>query len=274
MAAQSAERFPASLILVGAGKMGGAMLEGWLNLGLDPRCVNIIDPAADARMIAFCRDKGIAFGAPATAPEALVLAIKPQMLETAVPDVLPLIGETTLILSILAGKTLADLETRFGEKKSIARAMPNLPASIGYGVTGVIANKAATQAQRDMVDALLAAVGSVEWLSDESLIDALTAISGCGPAYVFYLVECLAEAGMEAGLPADLAARLARATVEGSGQLLAHNPAPPDELRRNVTSPNGVTAVALEVLMAEDGLLPLLKRTILAAKRRAAELAG
>jgi len=271
---QGADRFPASLLLVGAGKMGGAMLEGWLNLGLDPRRINIIDPAADARMRALCQEKGIVFAASATQPDALVLAIKPQMLEAVVPEVLPLIAETTLILSILAGKTLTNLEARFGEKKAIVRAMPNLPASIGYGVTGAISNKAVTQAQHDMVEALLAAVGRVEWLRDENLIDALTAISGCGPAYVFYLVECLTEAGIEAGLPADLSARLARATLEGSGQLLAHNPAPPDELRRNVTSPNGVTAAALDILMAGDGLLPLLKKTILAAKRRSAELAG
>jgi pyrroline-5-carboxylate reductase len=131
-----------------------------------------------------------------------------------------------------------------------------------------------TKAQHQIADALLAAAGSVEWLEDESWVDALTAISGCGPAYVFYLVECLTEAGIEAGLPADLSARLARATLEGSGQLLAHNPAPPDELRRNVTSPNGVTAAALDVLMSGDGLLPLMIRTILTAKRRAAELAG
>jgi len=274
MPEQSAGPFPASLLLVGAGKMGGALLEGWLNLGLDPHRINIIDPAADARMMTLCQEKGIALAAPAAPPDVLVLAIKPQMLETVVPELLLLIDETTLILSILAGKTLANLEARFGEKKAIARAMPNLPASIGYGVTGVVANKAVTRAQHDMVDALLAAAGGVEWLGDENLIDALTAISGCGPAYVFYLTECLTEAGIEAGLPADLSARLARATVEGSGQLLAHNPAPPDELRRNVTSPNGVTAVALDVLMAGDGLLPLLKRTILAAKRRSGELAG
>jgi pyrroline-5-carboxylate reductase len=271
---QGAEHFPASLLLVGAGKMGGAMLEGWLGLGLDPQRINIIDPAADARMTALSQEKGIAFGAPAGPPDALVLAIKPQMLEAAASEVLPLIGETTLILSILAGKTLANLEARFGEKKAIVRAMPNLPAAIGYGVTGAIANKTVTEAQHQIADALLAAVGSVEWLQDEKWVDALTAISGCGPAYVFYLVECLTEAGMEAGLPADLSARLARATIEGSGQLLAHNPASPDELRCNVTSPNGVTAAALDVLMAENGLLPLLKRTILAAKRRAAELAG
>jgi pyrroline-5-carboxylate reductase len=274
MPEQSAGAFPASLLLVGAGKMGGALLEGWLNLGLDPHHVNIIDPAADARMIALCQEKGIAFGAPAATPEALVLAIKPQMLEAAASEVLPLAGKATLILSILAGKTLANLEARFGHGKAIVRAMPNLPASIGYGVTGCIANKAVSQTQQRMADALLAAVGSVEWLPDENLIDALTAISGCGPAYVFYLTECLTEAGIETGLPADLSARLARATVEGSGQLLANNPAPPDELRRNVTSPNGVTAAALDVLMSSDGLLPLLKRTALAAKRRAGELAG
>jgi pyrroline-5-carboxylate reductase len=274
MAGFGAEQFPASLLLIGAGKMGGAMLEGWLSLGLDPHDVTIVDPGADARMLAFCQDKGIAFGTPAAPPQALVLAIKPQMLETALADITPHVGETTLILSILAGKTLADLEARFGPKTAIVRAMPNLPASIGHGVTGAIANKAVSETQHQTADALLSAVGSVEWLSDETLIDALTAISGCGPAYVFYLVECLAEAGRAAGLPVDLAARLARVTVEGSGQLLTRSPASPDELRRNVTSPGGVTAEALAVLMADDGLLPLIKNTVLAAKRRAGELAG
>jgi pyrroline-5-carboxylate reductase len=274
MAGQGAEHFPASLLLIGAGKMGGAMLEGWLKLGLDPHRVNIIEPATDARMIALCQDKGITLGAPAAPSQTLVLAIKPQMLEPALPGILPFVSQTTLVISILAGKTLADLETRFGGDKAIVRAMPNLPASIGYGMTGAVANKAVAPAQRQMADALLSAVGAVEWLTDEGLIDALTAISGCGPAYVFYLAECLAEAGVEAGLPPDLAARLARATIEGAGQLLAQSPLPPDELRRNVTSPGGVTAVALDVLMAENSFLSLLKKAVLAAKRRSAELAG
>jgi len=274
MAGSGAEHFPASLLLIGAGKMGGAMLEGWLGLGLDPHHVNIIDPGADERMIAFCRERGVTLGAPATPPAALVLAIKPQMLEPALAEIKPHVGETTLILSILAGKTIADLEARFGQKIAIVRAMPNLPASIGHGVTGAIANPHVSEAQHEAADALLSAVGHVEWLADESLIDALTAISGCGPAYVFYLAECLAEAGAAAGLPAGLAARLARLTVEGSGRLLEQSALSPDELRRNVTSPGGVTAEALAVLMADDGLLPLMKKAVLAAKRRAGELAG
>jgi pyrroline-5-carboxylate reductase len=274
MVDQGAEHFPASLLLIGAGKMGGALLDGWLRLGFDPRHINIIDPEPDARIVALCQERGLGLGAPASPPEALVLAVKPQMLETAMPSLLRVMTQGTLVLSILAGKTLANLEARLGDGKPIVRAMPNLPASVGRGITGAIANKAVTPAQREKADALLAAVGQVEWLNDESLIDALTAISGSGPAYVFYLTECLAEAGVEAGLPPDLAARLARATLEGAGELLVHSDLDPGTLRRNVTSPGGTTAAALEVLMADDGLLPLLKKAVLAAKRRAGELAG
>ncbi len=274
MAEQGAERFPASLLLIGAGKMGGALLDGWLRLGFDPRHINIIDPEPDPRIVALAQEKGLGLGAPATPPEALVLAVKPQMLETAMPSMLRVMTQGTLILSILAGKTLANLEARLGDGRPIVRAMPNLPASVGRGITGAVANAAVTPAQRQKADALLSAVGRVEWLDDESLIDALTAISGSGPAYVFYLAECLAEAGVEAGLPPHLAARLARATLEGAGDLLARSELDPGTLRRNVTSPGGTTAAALEVLMAEDGLLPLLKKAVLAAKRRAGELAG
>jgi len=274
MADQGADHFPASLLLVGAGKMGGALLHGWLRLGLDPHRVNIIDPEPDARIVALCLEKGIGLGAPAAPPEAIVLAVKPQMLETALPSLLRLTSASTLTLSILAGKTLANLEARLGPDKAIVRAMPNLPASVGRGMTGAIANDHVTPAQRQIANALLLAVGRVEWLEDEGLIDAMTAISGSGPAYVFYLAECLAEAGVAAGLPAGLAERLARATLEGAGELLAQSKAEAGELRRNVTSPGGTTAAALEVLMAEEGLLPLLKKAVLAAKRRAGELAG
>ena len=274
MADQGADHFPASLLLIGAGKMGGALLDGWLRLGFDPRHINIIDPEPDPRIIALCQQRGLGLGAPASPPEALVLAVKPQMLETAMPSLLRVMTQGTLILSILAGKTLANLEARLGDGRPIVRAMPNLPASVGRGITGAVANQAVTPAQRQKADALLSAVGSVEWLGDEGLIDALTAISGSGPAYIFYLAECLAEAGVEAGLPRDLAVRLARATVEGAGELLVHSELDPGELRRNVTSPGGTTAAALEILMASDGLLPLLKKAVLAAKRRAGELAG
>lgn len=273
-AAKQAEHFPASLLLIGAGKMGGAMLESWLRLGINPHHLNIIDPDPSAHIIGLCRDRGATLGAPASPPRALVLAIKPQMLEAAIRDILPLVADDTLIVSILAGKTLTNLEARFGAGTAIIRAMPNLPASIGRGMTGAIANRFVTPEQHLMADALLAAVGQVEWLEDEALIDALTAVSGSGPAYVFYLVECLTDAGIAAGLPAALAARLARATVEGAGELLARDPLEPGDLRRNVTSPGGTTAAALDVLMADEGLSPLLKKAVLAAKRRAGELAG
>jgi pyrroline-5-carboxylate reductase len=274
MADPGAEHFPASLLLVGAGKMGGALLEGWLALGFDPHHLNVIDPHPDPRIAALCLDKGVALRPPAMPPQALVLAVKPQMLEEVSPALSRFAPEGVLILSILAGKTLANLEARFGQGRAIVRAMPNLPASIGRGMTGAVANDAVTPDQRRMADALLSAVGRVEWLADESLIDALTAVSGSGPAYVFYLAECLAEAGVEAGLPQDLALRLAKATLVGAAELLAQSALEPAELRRNVTSPGGTTAAALDVLMGEDGLLALLKKAVLAAKRRAGELAG
>ena len=177
-------------------------------------------------------------------------------------------------MSILAGKRIADLAARL-PTQAVVRAMPNTPAAIGRGVTGAYASAATSAAQRALSDALLSAVGGVEWVDDEALIDVVTAVSGSGPAYVFYFAECLAAAGAEAGLPAALAARLARATVEGAGELMRRQPETgPDELRRRVTSPGGTTAAALEVLEAPDGLAALMRRAVAAAKRRAGELSG
>jgi pyrroline-5-carboxylate reductase len=185
------------------------------------------------------------------------------------------VGPQTLVVSILAGKTLADIAARFPRAGAIVRAMPNLPAAVGRGITGVAADKGVTAEQRGATNALLSAIGEVEWLPDESLIDAVTAVSGSGPAYVFYLVECLTRAGTELGLPPESAARLARATIEGAGELLHKSPErSPADLRESVTSRGGTTAAALEVLMAPDGLAPLMVRTAAAAKRRAGELAG
>ena len=273
----AAAAMPASLVLVGAGKMGGAMLQGWLKLGLDPRGVSVLDPHATGEMQALCEAHGVAVNPVAAMPpaEVVVLAIKPQMLDAAAPGLQALLGPQTLLLSILAGKTSGDLAARLPSARAIARAMPNTPASVGRGITGAYANPAVTAAQRARADTLLRAIGRVEWVADEGLIDAVTAVSGSGPAYVFHLTECLAEAGVAAGLPPETAMRLARATVEGAGELMFQAPAmPPGELRRNVTSPAGTTAAALEVLMAPDGLAPLMRRAVAAAKRRAGELAG
>jgi len=270
------DRLPSSLVLVGAGKMGGSMLEGWLKVGVDPAGVTVVDPRPSEDMARLCAGKGIALNpAGVSAPEVLVLAIKPQMLDDAAPALNTYLGPQTLIISILAGKTIGDLKGRLPAASAVVRAMPNLPASIGRGATGAAANAAVSEKQRATADALLSSNGIVEWLPSEDLIDAVTAVSGSGPAYVFHLVECLAEAGAAAGLPPELAERLARATVTGAGELLFRSDLPPATLRQNVTSPGGTTAAALEVLMRDPGgLKGLMREAVAAAKRRAEELAG
>lgn len=268
---------PKSLVLVGAGRMGGAMLRGWLDLGVSAAAVTIIEPYPSSELTALCSASGATLNPtkPPQAPDALVLAVKPQTLDAAAPQIAPLVGPRTLVVSIMAGKTIADICARLPSAKALVRAMPNTPASVGRGVSGVCASAGVTPAQREMADALLGAIGAVEWLAHESLIDAVTALSGSGPAYVFLLAECMALAGEKAGLPRETAQRLARATVEGSGELMFREPeTSPSQLRVNVTSPGGTTAAALEVLMGEDGLAPLMERAIAAAKRRAGELSG
>ncbi|GBU19061.1 MULTISPECIES: pyrroline-5-carboxylate reductase [Methylobacterium] len=266
---------PASLILVGAGKMGGAMLSGWLAGGLDPSRTGVIDPAPSAEIERLCAERGVALNpASPSAPEALVLAIKPQGLEAAAPALAPLAGSGTLVVSVLAGKTVANLQQRLPEAGAVVRAMPNLPASIGRGATGAFAGETVTGRQRAAAEALLSATGLVEWVADEALIDAVTALSGSGPAYVFLLAEAMAQAGIRSGLPPETAERLARATVAGAGALLDAGSEPAETLRRNVTSPGGTTAAALAVLMRENGLPALLDEAMNAARKRAAELAG
>lgn len=271
-------RLPSSLVLVGAGKMGSAMLDGWLALGLSPSRVVAVDPGLNDDAREALAAKGISIAASAQdvrPPEVLVLAIKPQMLDAAADSLSGLIGPQTLVISVLAGKTIADLQSRCPAARAIVRAMPNTPAAVGRGITALVANRDVTPAQRTLADGLLRAVGKVEWLDDEGLIDAVTAVSGSGPAYVFHLVEAMAAAGAAIGLPADLAMRLARATVEGAGELLHQSEFAPATLRQNVTSPGGTTAAALAVLMDEaNGLPPLMAKAIAAAKKRAEELSG
>ncbi|SIQ33455.1 MULTISPECIES: pyrroline-5-carboxylate reductase [unclassified Bosea (in: a-proteobacteria)] len=268
---------PQSLVLIGAGKMGGAMLEGWLRIGIDPKAISLIDPKPSDEMVDLAAEKGMLLNPSAKEikpAEVVVLATKPQMLDTAAPAVQAFIHPKTLLISILAGKTIGDLSARLPGASAIIRAMPNLPASVQRGATAATPGKGVSSAQMALADALLSSIGKVEWLDNEGLIDAVTAVSGSGPAYVFHMVECLAKAGTEAGLPPDVAERLARATVEGAGELLFQSPLPPATLRQNVTSPGGTTAAALEVLMAQDGLGPLMGRAVAAAKRRAGELSG
>jgi len=265
------------LLLLGAGKMGGAMLEGWLKLGLAPASVSVLDPNLPESVSAGWRNRGIAVNPDlASLPKqaAVLLAIKPQMMVQAVASVASQFGPGTMAVSIMAGKTIAGIAAQLPAGTPIVRAMPNTPAAVGRGITAAVANQHVIPSQRTAADALLRATGAVEWVEDEELIDTVTAVSGSGPAYVFYLVEALASAGVASGLPADLAMRLARATVSGSGELLHQASEPASVLRQNVTSPAGTTAAALAVLMAPDGLEPLMQRAVAAAKQRAIELAS
>jgi pyrroline-5-carboxylate reductase len=268
--------FAGSIVLVGAGKMGGALLEGWLALGLDARTVVVMEPQPGDEVRARAAS-GVRLNPPVAAvgeASAIVIAVKPQVAADVVAGLAPLVGAGTVVLSIMAGRTLAFLERVLPAGAALVRAMPNTPAAIGRGITVAVPNARVSPRQRDLVHALLAATGAVEWIADESLMDAVTAVSGSGPAYVFLLAEVLARAGVAAGLPAELADKLARATVAGSGELLHRSPLDPATLRENVTSPGGTTAAALDLLAGRDGLEPLLTKAVAAATKRSRELAG
>jgi pyrroline-5-carboxylate reductase len=263
------------VLLIGCGKMGGALLQGWRNdPGLGP-FVTVEPGDGDAP---FCGLAGVtcvkSFDAiPAGfAPEAIVVATKPQGMEGVLPPYRAL-AKSAVVLSIAAGRKLAFLESHLGDIAAI-RAMPNTPAAIGRGISICVANARASHAQRDLATKLMGAAGEVGWVEDEDLIDAVTAVSGSGPAYVFLLAETLAAAGAKAGLPPELAMRLARATVSGAGELLHRAPESAEQLRKNVTSPKGTTQAALDVLMAPDGLAPLMEKAVRAARDRGRELAG
>jgi len=263
------------LLLVGAGRMGGALLSGWLARGLAPDRIVVADPAPSPESRALIAEHGVVI-APLDAAESpfetIVLAVKPQGMGPVLKGVAPLASDGTLTLSIAAGTTLGTIGAVLGPGRAMVRAMPNTPAAIGRGVSVLCPNPSVVPAQREAAEALLSAVGRVAWIEDEGLMDAVTAVSGSGPAYVFLLAECLAEAGRKAGLPPELAELLARETVAGSGALLGASNEPPATLRENVTSPGGTTAAALELLMGEEGLGPLLARAVEAAARRSREL--
>jgi pyrroline-5-carboxylate reductase len=272
-AANALQNLTAPLVLAGAGKMGGAMLSGWLAQGLDARSLVVIEPHLSDEIAALAT-KGVRLNPSAKdvgAAATLVIAVKPQMFRQAGAALKSFTDSSTLVVSIMAGITIASIEAACGG--AVVRAMPNTPAAIGRGITVAVAANNVSDAQRAVADALLRATGSVEWISDESLMDAVTAVSGSGPAYVFLLAEELARAGVEAGLPRELATRLARETVAGSGELLYRSDLSPATLRQNVTSPAGTTAAALEVLMGTGGLQSLLTRAVAAATRRSKELA-
>jgi pyrroline-5-carboxylate reductase len=265
-----------TLVLVGAGKMGSAMLDAWRGFGLDPTSVVVFEPQPSADIAALAA-RGLRLNPKAgtvAGVAVVVVAVKPQAAGEIVAALSPLVGPSTLVLSIMAGKTLRFLEAALPAATAVVRAMPNMPAAIGRGITVAVPNARVTAGQRDLAHRLLAAIGAVEWVADEGLLDAVTAVSGSGPAYVFLLAEALAIAGATTGLPAELAARLARATITGAGELLHRSPLEASTLRENVTSPGGTTAAALAVLMAENGLAALMERAVAAATRRSRELAG
>jgi pyrroline-5-carboxylate reductase len=271
--AQALTQIDGAIVLAGAGKMGGALLSGWLARGLDASNVVVIEPYPSEEIKAIAV-KGAQLN-PASANisnvAALVVALKPQIFREAGPQLRPFATSSTLVVSIMAGITITALKQVCGG--NVVRAMPNTPAAIGRGITVAVADSSVSAAQRHTADALLRAIGSVQWTHDETLMDAVTAVSGSGPAYVFLLAEELARAGVEAGLPLELATTLARETVAGAGELLYRSELDAATLRQNVTSPGGTTAAALEVLTGEGGMRSLLKRAVAAATRRSRELA-
>jgi pyrroline-5-carboxylate reductase len=266
-----------TLVLVGAGKMGGAMLEGWLKSGANPKKITVLDPFISSETKALLTGHKIQLN-PAIAgiknAEVILIALKPQMMEEVLPAIVELGVSKPLILSVAAGKTIASFERHFGESAAIIRTIPNTPASIGRGITAMSANANVSAAQLKLATKLLSAIGEVVTVDREELIDCVTAVSGSGPAYVFYLTECLASAAEKIGLPPALAMQLARATVAGSGELMRVTGTDAATLRQNVTSPNGTTHAALQVLMAEDGLQTLFEKAVKAAADRSKELAS
>ncbi len=265
------------LVLIGAGKMGTAMLEGWLKAGVTGDQVVIFDPAPPPETVALIKSHAIAHNpAPDTVTgiEVILLAIKPQMVDAVLPGLKALAREKPLVVSVVAGKTIAALKGHFGKDVPVIRTIPNTPSAVGRGITAMAPGNNVSGPQVDLATALLTAIGEVVTVDDEGLIDAATAISGSGPAYIFYMTECLTEAGKALGLPDDVAVKLARATVAGAGELMRVTGTDAATLRQNVTSPKGTTYAALQVLMADDGMEPLLRKATAEAEKRSRELAG
>ena len=267
-----------SLLLVGCGKMGRALLGGWLDQGVRADHITVVEPNREAAKAAADRYAVNTFAGAedldaGLMPETVVFAVKPQVMDAVVPAYAKFSGPDTQFLSIAAGKTIAYFEEKLGGAAAVIRAMPNTPAAVRRGITVVCANANTSDDGKRRSGELLEAVGDVAWIDDEALMDAVTAVSGSGPAYVFLLAECLAEAGMSQGLPSELAQQLARATVSGAGELLRQSPEEAGQLRENVTSPGGTTAAALEILMAGDGFPALLEKAVAEATKRSRQLA-
>lgn len=267
------------ILLVGCGKMGGALVKGWRTRGINADRIVIVEPSDAARAAASQLRVTVLAGPPPADPmrpfAAIVLAVKPQAMGAVAPQYRGLMSPSTVALSIAAGTTTATLKVHLGDNAAVVRAMPNRPAAVGRGMTVLFAAAGVTQPQMNLAAELMVAVGEVRRIEDESLMDAVTAVSGSGPAYVFHLIEALATAGIEAGLEPVLAADLARATVTGAGELARLSSDPPSKLRVDVTSPGGTTAAALKVLMADPGgLTELMTRAVRAAATRSKELSG
>jgi len=261
------------LVLLGCGKMGSAMLAGWLAAGLSLESTHILDPYPSDWVLGLA-DKGLNLNSEIPfSPAICVLAVKPQMMGEALPGLQMLGGGSTIFLSIAAGTSIATFEAIFGVNTPIIRAMPNTPAAVGRGITALFGNQYAVSDAMTLAETLLGAIGQTVRLENEGQMDAVTAVSGSGPAYVFHLIETLAAAGEAEGLPKKLAMKLALATVAGAGDLAEKADESPAQLRINVTSPAGTTAAALDVLMdPETGFPPLLKRAVAAAADRGREL--
>jgi pyrroline-5-carboxylate reductase len=266
-----------TLVLVGAGKMGGAMLEGWLKAGADPKKIVALDPGPPPEVLALLTKHGIRHNPTVegiTDAEVVLVAVKPQVMDDVLAPLHVLAKSKPAILSVVAGKTIAKLAEHFGADASIIRTMPNTPAAVGRGITAMVGNAHVTPSQLALAEQLLSTIGEVVRVDTEEQIDWVTGVSGSGPAYVFFLTECLAAAGESLGLAPKLAEHLARATVAGSGELMRQSGIDAATLRQNVTSPKGTTYEALQVLMADDGLKPLMQKAVAAAARRSKELAG
>ena len=268
----------APLILVGCGNMGQAMALGWLKAGLNPDAFFIVDPVAEAgtlQGVPACQYYKTADSLPTgLVAKVVILAVKPQIMNAVLPTVRSCVGRSSLVISIAAGVTIKQMQTGVNAEAIYVRAMPNTPAAVGAGITGVTAALGISDADKGLARSLMQATGQSVWIEEEQQMDAVTAVSGSGPAYVFHMVESMTAAGVKAGLPAGVAAQLARQTVIGAGQLMAAQAGvEAGELRTQVTSPGGTTAAALDVLMADDGLTDLMTRAIEAARARGEELA-
>ncbi len=268
--------FSGPLLLVGCGKMGGALLGGWLDQGTAAEVILVVEPALDAERSGVPAGVNVladADGIPSDfAPAVVVFAVKPQVMAEVVPGYARFVADGAVFLSIAAGTPIRFFEGILGDGAAVVRVMPNTPAAVRRGMSALCANRHASAGQRDLCGGLMAAVGDTAWLADEDLMDAVTAVSGSGPAYVFHLIECLAQAGVEVGLEPDLSARLALQTVAGSGELARLSDDDAAQLRINVSSPGGTTLAALEVLMADGGLQALMTAAVRAAEQRGREL--